>query len=196
MTSPQTPPPTKERSLTGFILWVLTLIIPEQVLIECPKSTKTEARTEVFITMGLAFSPVLLGTLLQMVTSNSWDAISITRASLNGGEIFIYCSAMLAPVMCMIYKYSLKNAVAPNALKFFIYPLITLVISGVIFGSYKAKTIQNHILVELLSWLLFFISLIQFYGATVMQKVEFDYSKVANQDSNDLLRKFNTLNPR
>lgn len=150
-----------------FFQWLssLPLIGP---LVSCSKSDHKDAVVELIINLVFSTMPLWLGAFVVLIMDNSInDLLDALNSNINTGELFLYSSALLAPVFYMSL-YDKPGAYAfPSKLSHIVVVVLLILLSAVVFGLQRANISLNAATVFTMSKWFYLIAIVILYLALV-----------------------------
>ncbi len=139
-------------------------------------------------------APIWLGIYIVYVSGNSGDFSSFVSACLStisGGELFIYCTMMLAPLFWIALEDPKGASVFPTRRPHMVLIGIVNLFAACSFGLLKTGQFQRPDLILLASGVLFSVSLLLLYLGTVYHNSRLQLSgKILQGQTADFLEKY------
>ena len=139
-------------------------------------------------------TPIWLGTYLVYVSGSSGDFSSLVSAflsTISGGELFIYCTMMLAPLFWITLEDPKGARVFPTRRPHMVLIGIVNLFAVGSFAVQKTGQFQSADLILLASGFLFSVSLLLLYLGTVYHKSRLrPSSKILQDQTEDFLEKY------
>lgn len=143
-------------------------------LIGCTRENHIETSKEVFSNTVIGFMPVWLGGWILYVTDTKSlpepSFITSMLSTVRQGELYMYCTAILAPVFYLALKQERRMKRFPGAHSHILFVVIILVICAVAFGLLRAGVGLNQGFIFKFSVYLFCFSFVLSYLASVYDK--------------------------
>ncbi|HAD82690.1 MAG: hypothetical protein A2509_09060 [Candidatus Edwardsbacteria bacterium RIFOXYD12_FULL_50_11] len=129
----------------------------------CSTPAKTAAFWELLITLIISFLPIFIGCFIAYLQNNSIHIINNMYNNLSNGELFLYITSLLAPVIYMILKERKNIKRFPDLiLSVFLYGGIVLA-SAIVFALKRINFAFDAVSVNRVQYLIFPFSLLLMY---------------------------------
>jgi len=150
-----------------------------------------ESGKEFAFTWTVSILPILASVLIELLTvgrapSSSVNLLHMFYANLHTGEVFIYATAILAPVAFMMYKYNRDEKRFDDHLSFFFVLIVTIGLSAVMFGLQRTGVVKNPSLLDVSGLVLYLLALVVWFLSLIYDNVRLNYNK-AKKDEEDKL---------
>lgn len=126
----------------------------------------------IFIISNIPFAVLVISSIADNKNySFCWDSIrKIIGQNIAIGEVLVYISALIAPVMAVMIKYHRARRHFPMFTMLFFVQTLVVVVAVIFFMKYKSGPIVNLEFVSSGSFFLYIISLIMWYISIVYEK--------------------------
>ena len=163
-------------------------------LADCPMSAHWNAVREMVTILTLSTVPLWLGSLLQFFVNHGTTWVEYETAfvsTVSGGELFLYCTSLLAPI-CWIALIDPPGARKfPSKLAHILLLFIINVIAAGVFGLQKGGQTLNYRVPLVFSYWLFAVSVVLLYLGTVYHNNRVpDFAGVFASEEDDYLERF------
>ena len=162
-------------------------------LINCRRIDFWNALVELVSKQVVSLLPVLSWFFVMLITKQGKDKkiIDIFIDSINHGELFLYCTSLLAPIfyMALVERKTLRTF--HNKLSLIIVVTMITTISTIFFILNRKGESFNISNVITYSIIFYFISLSLIYAATVYNNSQLNPSAVFQNEEDDFINKVN-----
>lgn len=139
-------------------------------LVDCDGRDHWESLGQTTVITGLSTAPIWLATLMVFAAAAHMDMPAL-KAALYGtvakGELFMYCTALLAPIFWVALVDPPRARVFPSKVSHMFLIAIIDLIAAVFFGELTAgKKVNEQFVIKASAWM-FFLSLVLLYLGTV-----------------------------
>lgn len=139
-------------------------------LVSCSLDDHWLAAQELFVTLIFSMFPILIGTVVVWVMKSSGVSLSIGGAfysTIENGELLIYATVLLAPIVWMSLTDPPGAKLFPSKLSHMVSVLLVVAFSALVFGLQRAgQQIRTDLSFNISIWL-FVGSMTLLYLATV-----------------------------
>lgn len=155
-----------------------------------------EAAKEVLSSMVIATSPIWLASIViyarDQNLEKTWDSYKSTLISLIiGGELFIYCSAIVAPIFYIVVLTWRRQREFPGRLSIILSGVIVIGVSFTFYGIQKAGAWVDVDFIFPLSYYLFAFSIVLYYIVKVYDNARVpDLSAISKIEEDEFTDKF------
>ena len=108
------------------------------------------------------------------------------------GELFIYCTATLGPIIYLSNREIQDGSTFPGKLGLLILVIVMVAVCAIVFSLYRANVIHNQSLAFHLSWMAYVVALLLYYWTILYDGIRTTGAQAAfRRDTADFVGDFN-----
>jgi hypothetical protein len=159
--------PIKDNYFTKYYLqiktWIKVKIPFLRYLKDCSGEVKSEALKELLTTLIISFLPIIIGCLVAFLANHKINIIYNIYNNLSNGELFLYITSLLAPIIYILLKESKDKKFPDLLIHVGIYALI-IGTSAIVFAMKRINFMFDNISLNIIQYSLFPLSLLLMYS--------------------------------
>jgi len=132
-------------------------------LLKCTLKDHTSAFVEFLTTVLISFLPILLAGLGSLLYNNRARFLDSVASNLQNGELFLYLTALLAPVFFTVVKKRSTGEVFPHEIVHLFIYIAIMVIAAYVFALRRVNPNFDAISISTLQNIIFLVGLVLFY---------------------------------
>lgn len=159
------------------------------------KSNYKKSFIEFFICLIASWSPIILQILIKLTNSDKSFG-DLLHNALAGGEIYIYICSLLGALIYLLIEFHYRGSQFPDFVVFLIVTVCAGLLSLVIHTLNLTGQIHNHTLINLISIIIYAITLSFWLLSILYRNIDFSYSDTGKEqkEQNAMLKKLEGFN--
>lgn len=190
------------RYLWGVLLALLRNVPLLSGLPDCRRIDHIDALKEFAVNFLFSTVPIWLGGLIIFAidkgsSKSGATLIETVMGTVKSGELFMYSTAMVAPILYMALKPEKGARTFPGQMSHVVGMAIIALISGAFFGIERAGVVTDAKFTLTISVILYFVSLILLYLAMVYRNYRLTGAPDAGREQEKIfVQEFNRRHPQ
>lgn len=162
-------------------------------LVNCSAKDFLEAFEELFLKQFFSLSPIWLWAFVMKITEQGKNKrlADIITDSVSHGELFLYCTSILAPIFYMALSERKTSRTFPNKLSHIVFVVTIISLSSIFFVLNRKGEPFNIQNVFTFSIIFYSVSLLLIYIATVYKNSLLSPSEEFQKEEKDFVNEFN-----
>lgn len=153
--------------LVGITNSGLSKIPVLSVIPHCRFNDFYDSAKQVFVVLLISTMPIWLGAWVMLISTDCEESfIKLMYANIKEGELFIYATSTIAPVLYLMTVDPPKDRTHPSRLGYYLCFCLVMILSATAFGVQRMDNQSNTAFIALASWVLFIFSIILLFLST------------------------------